>query len=88
MTRAPSAPNANRSPAKPSANRSPPFGSGTIDTGGGGGGDGGGGGGGSANLSQAQMLARVGHPAARVARVSGASKSVAQAYVRRAGGPR
>jgi len=85
MTRAPSAPNANRSPAKPSANRSPPFGSGTIDTGGGGGG---GGGGGSANLSQAQMLARVGHPPARVARVSGASKSVAQAYVRRAGGPR
>jgi len=57
---------------------------GSVSNGGGGGGGGGDeGGGGEATPSQAQMLARVGHPAARIERVSGVSASVAQADARR-----
>lgn len=39
----------------------------------------------TANPSQAQMLARVGHPAARIANESGVSNSEAQYYTRREG---
>lgn len=44
--------------------------------------------GGANTQSQAQMLARVGHPTERVARESGVSDSDAQYYVRRNGDSR
>lgn len=57
----------------------PPQGTTSNTSGGGGGGDT------SSNINQAQMLARVGHPAGTIESESGVTASVAQANMRRRG---